>query len=82
MKLAICTECCVFPDGKIITVRGECEGEILTERHGNGGFGYDPIFMANGKPFGEITSQEKDSMSHRGKALRLMSEQLKNIITE
>ncbi len=52
------------------------------ERHGNGGFGYDPIFMANGKPFGEITSQEKDSMSHRGKALRLMSEQLKNIITE
>ena len=34
--------------------------------------------MANGKPFGEITSKEKDSMSHRGKALRLMSEQLKN----
>ena len=78
----VCAACCVFPDGKIITVRGECEGEILTERHGNGGFGYDPIFMANGKPFGEITSQEKDSMSHRGKALRLMSEQLKNIITE
>ena len=74
--------CVDFPDGKIKTVRGECEGEILTERHGNGGFGYDPIFMANGKPFGEITSEEKDNMSHRGNALRLMAEELKKIITE
>lgn len=78
----VCAACCAFPDGKIITVRGECEGEILTERHGNGGFGYDPIFMANGKPFGEITSEEKDKMSHRGNALRLMAEELKKIITE
>lgn len=78
----VCAACCVFPDGKKITVRGECEGEILTERHGTGGFGYDPVFMANGKPFGEISSEEKDEMSHRGKALRLMAEELKKIITE
>ena len=78
----VCAACCAFPDRKVITVRGECEGEILTERHGNGGFGYDPVFMSGGKSFGEITAEEKDAMSHRGKALRLMSEELKKIITE
>lgn len=78
----VCAACCAFPDGRIITVRGECEGEILTERHGSGGFGYDPVFMSGGKSFGEITAEEKDAMSHRGKALRLMSEELKKIITE
>lgn len=78
----VCAACCAFPNGKIITVRGECEGEILTERHGNGGFGYDPVFMANGKPFGEITSEQKDEISHRGKAIRLMAEELKKYITE
>lgn len=78
----VCAACCAFPDGKVITVRDECEGEILTERHGSGGFGYDPVFMSGGKSFGEITAEEKDAMSHRGKALRLMSEELKKIITE
>ena len=46
------------------------------------GFGYDPVFMSGGKSFGEITAEEKDAMSHRGKALKLMSEELKKIITE
>ena len=78
----VCAACCVFPDGRIITVRGKCEGEILTERHGSGGFGYDPVFMSGEKSFGEITAEEKDAMSHRGKALRLMAEGLKKIITE
>lgn len=78
----ICAACCAFPDGKVITVHGECEGEILTERHGSGGFGYDPVFMSGGKSFGEITAEEKDAMSHRGKALKLMSEELKKFITE
>ena len=78
----VCAACCAFPDGKVITVRSECEGEILTERHGSGGFGYDPVFMSGGKSFGEITAEEKDAMSHRGKALKLMSEELKKIITE
>lgn len=78
----VCAACCAFPDGKVITVHGECEGEILTERHGSGGFGYDPVFMSGGKSFGEITAEEKDAMSHRGKALKLMSEELKKFITE
>lgn len=78
----VCAACCAFPDGKIITVRGECEGEILFERQGKGGFGYDPVFRSNGKNFGEISSEEKDEISHRGKALRLMADELKKIITE
>lgn len=76
----VCTCCCVFPDGKQIDVRGECEGMILRERHGNGGFGYDPIFSADGLNFGEISAEEKDRMSHRGKALRLLADELKKII--
>lgn len=78
----VCVACCVFPDGRKITVRGECEGEILTERHGSGGFGYDPVFKSGDKFFGEISSQEKDSISHRGNALRLMAQELNKIITE
>lgn len=78
----VCCACCVFPDGRKITVRGECEGEILTERHGNGGFGYDPVFKSGDKLFGEITSQEKDKISHRGRALALMAKELKKEITE
>lgn len=72
--------CCVFPDGGKFEVRGECEGEILRERHGSGGFGYDPIFGVNGESFGVISAEEKDKMSHRGKALRLLAEELKAII--
>lgn len=78
----ICVACCVFPDGRKIAVKGECEGEILTERHGNGGFGYDPIFKSGDKLFGEITSEEKDKISHRGRALALMAKELKKEITE
>lgn len=76
----VCAVCCYFPDGKTITVNGACEGTIYRERHGNGGFGYDPLFNCNGKPFGEITGEEKDKISHRGKALALLAEELKKII--
>ncbi len=61
--------CCVFPDGEKITVRGECEGKIAFERHGNGGFGYDPVFISEKGSFGELSAEEKDSISHRGRAL-------------
>lgn len=76
----VCAICCVFPDGKIITVNGSCEGTIYRERHGKGGFGYDPLFNCGGKPFGEITGEEKDKISHRGKALKILAEELKKII--
>lgn len=68
--------CCVFPDGKRIDVQGECPGEIDFEPHGNGGFGYDPVFLVNGKSFAELSAEEKDSISHRGRALKKLAEQL------
>ncbi|MCR4925559.1 MAG: XTP/dITP diphosphatase [Clostridiales bacterium] len=68
--------CCVFPDGREFTVRGECEGLIAFERHGNGGFGYDPVFMVDGVSFGELSAQQKDKLSHRGNALRKLAEKL------
>ena len=55
----VCAVCCVFPEGKHITVKGICEGKILYSCHGNGGFGYDPLFSCDGKPFGEISAEEK-----------------------
>ena len=66
----VCAICCIFPDGKEITVRGECHGHIGFERDGNAGFGYDPLFIINGKSFGKYEGEEKDKISHRGKALR------------
>ena len=76
----VCAATCVFPDGRKISVSGECEGVIAHERHGNGGFGYDPIFMVGGKSFGEATAEEKDSLSHRGKAFRKLAQELEKII--
>lgn len=73
---------CVFPDGREFTVRGECEGLIGFELKGSKGFGYDPLFISELGCFGEITDEQKDSISHRGKALtsfkkRLTEEYLK-----
>lgn len=67
---------CVFPDGREFTVRGECEGEIATELHGSKGFGYDPLFISELGCFGEISDEQKDSISHRGKALLKLKEKL------
>ena len=68
----VCTIACVFPDGKILTAEGECRGEILTAPRGLGGFGYDPVFLVEGlgKTMAELTREEKNAVSHRGKALR------------
>ena len=72
---------CVFPDGKKIVARGECEGRIAFERSGNGGFGYHPLFLfEDGRSFGEFTAEEKDKVSHRGKALRLLADELEKMI--
>lgn len=75
-----CAICCVFPDGKEITVRGECHGYIGFERDGSEGFGYDPLFIINGKAFGRYSAEEKDKISHRGNALRLLTKELEKII--
>ncbi len=76
----VCAICCVFPDGREITVRGECHGNIGFERDGNGGFGYDPLFIVNGRSFGKYTAEEKDAISHRGNALRKLKDELEKII--
>ncbi len=76
----VCAICCIFPDGREITVRGECHGNIGFERDGNEGFGYDPLFLINGKSFGRYTAAEKDKISHRGNALRAFAEELKKIL--
>jgi len=54
------------------TVEGECAGDILRERRGDGGFGYDPVFRPEGvdRSFAEMTIEEKNEMSHRGRALK------------
>jgi XTP/dITP diphosphohydrolase len=76
----VCAICCIFPDGKEIIVRGECHGNIGFERDGNEGFGYDPLFLVNGKSFGRYSGDEKDKISHRGNALRALSDELKKIL--
>lgn len=76
----VCAICCVFPDGREITVRGECHGHIGFERDGHEGFGYDPLFLINGKSFGKYTAEEKDKISHRGNALRKLTEELEKMI--
>ena len=77
----VCVICCVFPDGREITVRGECEGKIAREACGDRGFGYDPLFICDGKCFGTMNADEKDKISHRGKALRLLAKKLPEYIS-
>ncbi len=68
---------CVFPDGREFTVRGECHGHIaLEELPGNGGFGYDPLFISEIGPFSQVSDSEKDAVSHRGRALVKFKEKL------
>jgi len=63
-----------LPDGRIFTVDGTCEGEILTAPRGEGGFGYDPLFYlpAYGKTMAELPLETKNRISHRGRALARM----------
>ena len=60
---------CVFPSGDEISAEGRCFGKIGYECKGDGGFGYDPIFMVGKKSFAEMSGEEKDKISHRGLAL-------------
>lgn len=76
----VCAICCTFPDGREIVVRGECHGVIGFERDGHEGFGYDPLFLVDGKAFGRYTAEEKDKISHRGNALRLLTKELEKYI--
>ena len=71
-----------FPDGRTYTTRGTIEGIIGYEAKGNNGFGYDPIFYVPELKCttAELTMEEKNKISHRGKALRMMKEKLKDLL--
>ena len=68
----------VFPNGDELVTAGECAGELTREPRGENGFGYDPIFYMPcfGRTLAEVTAEEKNGVSHRGRALRAMKEKL------
>lgn len=65
----------VYPDGKKLVARGECYGHILSEPIGDNGFGYDPLFVPDGyqRTFAQLTSEQKNKISHRAKALEKLA---------
>ena len=78
----VCAIAAVLPDGRVLETKAAMEGRIGYEERGENGFGYDPIFMLPeyGKSTAELSSEEKNKLSHRGKALRLMKEKLKEVL--
>ncbi|MCI8863496.1 MAG: XTP/dITP diphosphatase [Lachnospiraceae bacterium] len=77
----VCVIAAAFPDGRVLTARGTIEGMIGYEERGKGGFGYDPIFWLPecGCSTAELTMEKKNELSHRGKALRAMKEEIKKL---
>ena len=78
----VCTIACVFPDGREpICVEGRTEGVILESQRGEGGFGYDPLFYYEPykKTYAELTYDEKNSISHRCKAVEALAAEFKKI---
>ncbi len=70
----------ILADGQPHFFEGVCEGAIARERHGAGGFGYDPVFLPDaypGRTLAEVSEEEKNAVSHRGRALRAMADWLK-----
>lgn len=80
----VCAIAAALPDGRVLTTRGTMEGEIGYEERGENGFGYDPIFYLpeHGCYSGELPLEVKNGLSHRGKALRLMKEELRKLKEE
>ena len=73
---------CCFPNGDVITARGECPGTIAFAPMGEGGFGYDPVFFVPQlkKTFAQLTAEEKNAISHRGKALEIFKGKLEEYL--
>jgi XTP/dITP diphosphohydrolase len=71
---------CCFPDGTVLTARGECQGTLAYVPQGESGFGYDPIFFVPGlkKTFAQLTPEEKNAISHRGRALEAFQKKLED----
>ena len=73
---------CCFPNGDTLTARGECPGTIAYAPMGEGGFGYDPVFFVPElkKTFAQLSPDEKNSISHRGKALEAFKAELEEYL--
>jgi XTP/dITP diphosphohydrolase len=68
-----------WPDGREVAATGAVEGVIAAEPRGDGGFGYDPVFVpaeGDGRTFAELTPDEKHGLSHRGRAFRALAAEL------
>lgn len=78
----VCTIACVFPDGREpIVVEGRTAGVIVDNAQGSEGFGYDPLFFYEpmGKTFAQLSADEKNAISHRGKAIEAFAKELEKI---
>lgn len=76
----VCALCCRYPDGREINVEGTCEGKIAAAPAGENGFGYDPVFLPNEVPgftMAQLSAVQKDAISHRGRALSLLYNELR-----
>jgi len=78
----VCAAAAVAPSGAEVLVEGRVEGTLLRSPRGEGGFGYDPIFVPTGesRTTAEMTAAEKDAISHRGKALRALAPRLTELL--
>lgn len=78
----VCVITCCFPNGDVITARGECHGTIAYAPMGEGGFGYDPVFFVPPmkKTFAQLTAEEKNQISHRGQALKEFQQKLQDYL--
>ena len=80
----VCAAVAVFPDGKELVAIGEMQGTLLTVPIGENGFGYDPIFVPTGYDVttAQMPGNEKDAISHRGKALNQLAHQISEVISQ
>ena len=76
-----CAIALCYPGGGLLLAEGRCDGSIAFQKDGGGGFGYDPIFLYEGRSFAALSPEEKDAVSHRGIALRKIAELLKQETT-
>jgi XTP/dITP diphosphohydrolase len=78
----VCAAALVLPSGESFTTSGEMAGHLVRGPRGSGGFGYDPIFVADGNTVtnAELTPAEKDAISHRGKAFRALAEIVREVL--
>jgi XTP/dITP diphosphohydrolase len=74
-----CVAACVWPGGRRAWAEGVCEGRLIVDPRGSGGFGYDPIFLPEGldRTMAELDPEEKHAISHRGRALRALGDRLR-----